>query len=452
MHEKVGASWVQSHEKRFTDFAVAGVLSPLAVPVSLVAGAAIALADGANPVFIQDRVGQDGEVMRMPKLRTLPAETDETEPGHRGHDDPRASALGRFLRKSHLDELPQGLLVLKGKMSLVGPRPMVPSDYEATMDVLSPAEQRRWQHALAICKPGGVMPYGLDQHNGSGKPHNFYERAMIDTEYSRTASRSGDIGIIADSFLFSKLDLLGLDVKERPDHPQSVDAFSAIAEKFGVTISEEDLRYWRAVLNVSRVFDDYVDKYGIENLEPSMKSLLKGQAINGITEAQAEEFREVFHGLDPRKQQEVLAGSRLAEYAARLRNAKSVSELMDVRFAEADVFAGIMTLPAGEGDADYQERVLFNSWVKGFIHSCYAIDTLADFNQDRADRNITLDPSPRIFAALAIKAFWQSQKSIRNLPPSAYPRLAMISANKAVRNGLRNRRARQETTPEPTYV
>lgn len=441
MNEKVGASWVQSREKRITDLAVTGALAPIAIPASAVAGAAVSLVDRTNPIFMQDRVGQDGEAIRVPKLRTLPSEIDESSPGHRGYDDPRASIIGRFLRKSHMDELPQGLLVLRGKMSLVGPRPMVPADFEATMDELSPTEQRGWLHALAICRPGGVMPYNLSQHDGSGSAHSFYDRAMIDTEYSRTASRKGDLGIITNSFLVSKLDLLGLDVLSRPGHPQSVEAFSAIAEKFGVNVTDKDIQYWRAVLNVGRVFDDYVDKYGVENLEPSMHALLKGEPIDGLTREEAEEFRDVFFGLRPEKQSALLKGAELAKYAPKLKKAENVDEFIEIRSKEVEIFAEIMSLPPVAGSNDYGERRRFNSWVKGFIQSCYAIDSLVDLKQDRADGNIGLVPTPRVYASLAIRAIRQSQQSIRDLPPSAYPRLAKISANKAIRNHLRNRRA-----------
>ncbi|MFI8518470.1 sugar transferase [Streptomyces sp. NPDC085481] len=113
--------------KRVLDVALAAPALALALPVLLVCALAVRLADGPGVLFRQERVGQNGRLFTLLKFRTLrPA--DETESATRWSvaDDHRMSAAGHFLRKSSLDELPQLWNVLRGDMSLVGPRPERP--------------------------------------------------------------------------------------------------------------------------------------------------------------------------------------------------------------------------------------------------------------------------------------------------------------------------------------
>lgn len=110
--------------KRVFDFLAASLglilLSPLFLIVSI-----LLRIDSPGPVFFkQDRVGKDGKIFNMWKFRTMRVEAElETGPVWAAQDDPRITRLGRFLRKSHIDELPQLINVFKGEMSLIGPRP-----------------------------------------------------------------------------------------------------------------------------------------------------------------------------------------------------------------------------------------------------------------------------------------------------------------------------------------
>ncbi|MFF5974100.1 sugar transferase [Streptomyces sp. NPDC012769] len=113
--------------KRVLDVALAAPALALALPVLLVCALAVRIADGPGVLFRQERVGQNGRLFTLLKFRTLrPA--DETESATRWSvaDDHRMSAAGHFLRKTSLDELPQLWNVLRGDMSLVGPRPERP--------------------------------------------------------------------------------------------------------------------------------------------------------------------------------------------------------------------------------------------------------------------------------------------------------------------------------------
>ncbi len=111
--------------QRAVDIVVGSLLAALAVPVILVAAAGSAMSLRAWPFFSQDRVGRDGTTFRFVKVRTLPP----TAPAYADKfqlDQRQIPRFCRLLRTLHLDELPQLVLVLSGRMSLVGPRPEMP--------------------------------------------------------------------------------------------------------------------------------------------------------------------------------------------------------------------------------------------------------------------------------------------------------------------------------------
>ena len=118
--------------KRPFDRALVALALVLAGPLWLALGVAIALAiriEGGGPVlYRQPRLGRDGRVFRMLKFRTMVENAEErTGPTWAGWRDARSTAIGRVLRRYHLDERPQLVNVLRGEMSLVGPRPERPA-------------------------------------------------------------------------------------------------------------------------------------------------------------------------------------------------------------------------------------------------------------------------------------------------------------------------------------
>lgn len=113
--------------KRILDIMVAGLMLAVLSPLLLLCAAVIRLSDGPGVIFRQERVGQDGRLFTLLKFRTL-RPTDDEEAATRwsvAHDE-RMSVVGTFLRRTSLDELPQLWNVLRGDMSLVGPRPERP--------------------------------------------------------------------------------------------------------------------------------------------------------------------------------------------------------------------------------------------------------------------------------------------------------------------------------------
>ncbi len=124
-------------DKRAVDVLLALFFSLLATPLILVAALAIVCESRRNPFFIQRRVGLLGSEFSMIKLRTMqpgahrniPLELNETDgPTFKAKEDPRITPVGRIIRKTSVDELPQLFNVLIGNMSLVGPRPALPRE------------------------------------------------------------------------------------------------------------------------------------------------------------------------------------------------------------------------------------------------------------------------------------------------------------------------------------
>jgi exopolysaccharide production protein ExoY len=182
--------------KRTLDIFLVVLAAPVVVAVVVLLAFFVAC-KGGQPFYFQKRVGRNGRIYTMWKLRTMVADADDrleaylaqTPAARREWDstqklkcDPRITAFGRFLRKSSLDELPQLWNVLKGDMSLVGPRPMMPCQQE-----IYPGKD---YYAL---RPGITGPWQVSSRNES----TFADRARFDTHYSRSVSFQTDLQLIA---------------------------------------------------------------------------------------------------------------------------------------------------------------------------------------------------------------------------------------------------------------
>jgi lipopolysaccharide/colanic/teichoic acid biosynthesis glycosyltransferase len=182
--------------KRTLDVVLVLLGAPFVVPLVFVLAVFVAL-DGGKPFYRQDRVGKGGRIYRMWKLRSMEVDADErlsaylrANPTARAEwdhtqklrQDPRITRIGRLLRRTSLDELPQLWNVLRGDMSLVGPRPMMPSQRS-----LYPGE------AYYALRPGVTGLWQVSARNECG----FAARASYDTEYDRTLSFRTDARILA---------------------------------------------------------------------------------------------------------------------------------------------------------------------------------------------------------------------------------------------------------------
>lgn len=134
---------------RILDLVVVAPLVPLLIPLAAASALAIKLADRESPIlFRQVRIGEGGEPFEIFKLRTMGPAACAGEARWSGADDMRVTAVGKVLRRLHLDELPQLVNVLVGEMSLVGPRPEQPEMVEE-LETVFPHYSRRH-----LIKPG----------------------------------------------------------------------------------------------------------------------------------------------------------------------------------------------------------------------------------------------------------------------------------------------------------
>lgn len=177
----------QPRAKRLLDLAIAIPAFIVAVPVVLAAAAAIRATSSGPALYVQPRVGRGGAVFRCYKLRTMYRDTPSV-PTHEAQPN-AVTPVGGFLRRSKLDELPQLWNVLKGEMSLVGPRPCLP-EQEALI-------HHRRRHGVLAAIPGIT---GLAQLRGidMSKPELCAE---TDAEYLRRWSVRLDLELLARTFL-----------------------------------------------------------------------------------------------------------------------------------------------------------------------------------------------------------------------------------------------------------
>jgi exopolysaccharide production protein ExoY len=182
--------------KRAIETLLVLLTSPVTLPLILLM-ALLVTCDGGNPFFAQKRLGRNGRVFRIWKLRSMVVDAEshlkahlESCPEARSQwdstqklkCDPRVTRVGRLMRKTSMDELPQLLNVLNGTMSLVGPRPMM-------------VDQRRLYYGRAYyrVRPGITGLWQISARNES----EFVARVRYDEEYHRDMSGWLDLKILA---------------------------------------------------------------------------------------------------------------------------------------------------------------------------------------------------------------------------------------------------------------
>jgi len=188
---------LQRSAKRAKDMLVSGsallVLSPIMIAIAL-----LVKRDGGPCLFGHSRLGKNGEIFKCLKFRSMihnsqevlarhlaenPEARAEREADHKLKNDPRVTRIGSFLRKTSLDELPQLINVLKGEMSLVGPRPIVS------------AEVVKYDRAIAHYYSVSPGITGLWQISGRNDV-SYEQRVMLDSFYVRNWSLWRDITIM----------------------------------------------------------------------------------------------------------------------------------------------------------------------------------------------------------------------------------------------------------------
>lgn len=185
--------------KRMFDIVVSSIGFVIAAPVVGLTALIIKIVSPGPVFFTQERVGKDGRIFQIFKLRTMKLDAEkETGPTWAMEDDPRLIKFGKIIRKMHLDELPQFFNVLKGEMSIVGPRPERP----CFVDSLS-KEIKDYRQRLDV-KPGIT---GLAQvwHKYDETVEDVKKKIKYDLLYIRKMCLMVDIRILFQTIIASAL-------------------------------------------------------------------------------------------------------------------------------------------------------------------------------------------------------------------------------------------------------
>lgn len=162
---------------------MAAVLSLILLPLFIIIWFFIKISSPGSVIFRQQRAGKDGEPFIFYKFRTMRTDVDPFGASPKSGEDPRLTKIGKFLREYSLDELPQLFNILKGDMSIVGPRPLYMSQV---------AEWNDRQKKRLLVKPGLT---GLAQISGRGELTRE-EKLELDVRYVETAGFWLDLKII----------------------------------------------------------------------------------------------------------------------------------------------------------------------------------------------------------------------------------------------------------------
>jgi exopolysaccharide biosynthesis polyprenyl glycosylphosphotransferase len=177
--------------KRVFDLVVGTAILVLLVPILPIVALMIKLDTRGPVLFKQDRVGKDGRIFKFYKFRSmiheaeskrdaLTQQNEQDGPIFKMRSDPRITSVGRFLRRSSLDEIPQVFNVLKGDMSIVGPRPPLPAEV---------ANYQPWHAKRLAVKPGITCLWQISGRSQIG----FNEWMRLDLEYLKTRSFRTDL-------------------------------------------------------------------------------------------------------------------------------------------------------------------------------------------------------------------------------------------------------------------
>lgn len=178
---------------RTLDFLLASLLLVLSLPLMLIIAIFLFTEKNSSVIYKQKRIGLHGREFRVYKFRTMIKDAEKSGPVlTKNYDDKRITKIGRLLRKTSLDELPQLVNVLKGEMSLIGPRPERLYFHKKFRKI------KNWDNRLKI-KPGIT---GLAQTENIEDPHNPKEKIKYDLKYIKNRNFWLDLKILITSIKY----------------------------------------------------------------------------------------------------------------------------------------------------------------------------------------------------------------------------------------------------------
>lgn len=189
-----------SRLRRYVDIVVATTLLIVLSPVLILIGLAIRLTSAGPAVYRQRRVGRSHTVFTIWKFRTMVLNADRAGPSVSGKADPRITPIGRLLRGSRLDELPQLVNLLRGDLTLIGPRPEV----ESFVPYYTATEQRLLSVRPGVLGPGALLfaRHQCAELDTVGDPDAYYVAHQLHPKLAL------DLGYLSDRRLVSDLRLV----------------------------------------------------------------------------------------------------------------------------------------------------------------------------------------------------------------------------------------------------
>jgi lipopolysaccharide/colanic/teichoic acid biosynthesis glycosyltransferase len=178
--------------KRLVDVGFTAVMAPAWLALAMLVGAGVKFSSGGPVMFSQPRVGQGGKVFTIHKFRTMDPDAEKDGPQLATEDDARITRIGRYLRKFRLDELPQLWNVLKGDLSLVGPRPEQPVFVEQFIQSIPFYNDRH------LIRPG-ITGWAQVNYGYADDEADTIEKLTYDLYYVKNASPWLDIHIFGKS-------------------------------------------------------------------------------------------------------------------------------------------------------------------------------------------------------------------------------------------------------------
>lgn len=185
--------------KRCMDLILSLIGIVILIPVFIITAIAIKVESKGKVIFVQERVGYKGKKFKMYKFRSMVSDAEELKsklldknemsgPMFKMREDPRVTKVGKFIRKTSIDELPQIINVIKGEMSLVGPRPSLPSEVE---------NFEEWMLERLSVKPGLTCYWQISGRNDI----DFEDWMKLDIRYVRERNLLVDIKLVLKTFL-----------------------------------------------------------------------------------------------------------------------------------------------------------------------------------------------------------------------------------------------------------